>query len=176
MAWWADLEPVLLSRASRFSDRRADAHDVVQDVAYFAIRELGSFNDAGHLRAWSLRRLHWLILDRQKSAPHQRTIADNGESALRAADASQEGSVFLKEIQTEIQRLTPRKREAFLSYLGGASTRETAQTMNVEEGTVRSLLRGARADLVRKLSENDDAIDDPPRPRNRLAQRSEENG
>lgn len=141
--WWTKLEPSLL-RVARWHLRSDEgAQDVVQDVAVLALRNADRFADAGEFQKWAYARLHWLVLGRR------RAFGATKQGKMKALDEVSEPWALPTQLNTTIigdliSKLPVRQRAVLERTLEGASDREIAETLNVDEATVRSLRRFAR--------------------------------
>lgn len=153
--WWQGIAPTLLRTAIGYGLSRESAYDVVQDVAILALakleQEIEFFSQGKEaLDRWALARLHWLTIDRFRAKrKHPQESLDN--LALLATPANQEEAVLYQEIKAAVRKLPEQQRKVLELSLYGARTRVIAETLRIQESSVRSLLRYARLSLVRLL-------------------------
>jgi len=137
------MEPNLLRAARRHFPSSDTSQDVVQDVAVLAIRNAHRFKDSGEFQKWAYARLRWLVLDQlQASASAQR-------GKPKALDEISEPWVLPTQLNATIiseliSKLPLRQRIVLQKTVEGASDKEIAASLNINDATVRSLRRFAR--------------------------------
>ena len=147
----------VLALLRRLCGNRQDADDVFQEVATRVWQNLHSRPRLRSPRAWLMTVAFRQFLDHRAHRPvhvplldHDATerdwlAVDPASVAERAEDAR-----FLDEA---VQRLPEALRSIIvLHYTGGLSLRETAETVGISVGTVKSRLNTALAELRRRLS------------------------
>jgi RNA polymerase sigma factor (sigma-70 family) len=129
---------------------RAAAEDAVQEALARAMIALRKGATIDSLSAWvrlvalNLLRNRWRSLARERQA-RRRMENDPSTSVF-------DGIEDALDLQTAIAALSRRQREAVaLYYRLGLSVTETAQTMKVSDGTVKTLLSRARTSLAAAL-------------------------
>ncbi len=121
----------------------AEAEDAAQDCLIRAFRSLRSFDDGRPLRPWLLRIVSNLALNRKRSAGRywaalQRAVRDEprtAEGPARGTEAKQQS----EELWRAAQKLPGNMQNVlYLRYFLDLSVDETAQTLEIAEGTVKS--------------------------------------
>jgi len=128
------------------------ARDVVQESWLAIAGGIGRLRDPASFPAWALRivtrRARDVARRRGRRAPPAR-LAEEGLADPGAADpagAEPEGAVEL--LRRALRRLPPEPRALLgLHYVEGLALREIAGVLGIPEGTVKSRLHQARAEL-----------------------------
>ena len=137
-----------------------DAEDLSQEVFIKAHRGLQDFRGDAQMYTW-LRRIAvntFLNKKRKKALAFFRVFADEDEqdkspSAEPAPDGSAEASMLRQQIVRALDALSARERSAFvLRHYHDLSVREVAASMNIADGTVKSLLFRATQKLQKELA------------------------
>lgn len=130
----------------------AEAEDAAQDCFIRAYRGLQRFDTSRPLRPWLLRIVSNLALNRRRSLGRywgalQRAARDEPLAAA-APDAGQETASETQELWSAIKRLPAQMQTVlYLRYFLEMTVAETAQTLDVAEGTVKSQTSRALANL-----------------------------
>ena len=154
------------SLAFRMLGDSEDAADAVQEAFLNAWRALGSFQGQSAFSTWLYRLTHNAAIDFLRRRSRQQGSGpvislDGEESGLDnlvsdPAPTPQE-QVERRELQEALAqglaRITPEYRQALSLRLAGLSYAEIAQTLGVEEGTVKSRIARARLSLRNFLRE-----------------------
>lgn len=152
--------------ALRLTGSAEDASDVAQEAFLNAWRGLPSFQGGCAFSTWLYRLTHNAAIDFLRRRSRQQGSGpvislDGEESGLDnlvpdPAPTPQE-QVERKELQEALSeglsRLSPEYRQALSLRLAGLSYAEIAQTLGVEEGTVKSRIARARLSLRNFLRE-----------------------
>ena len=137
-----------------------DAEDLSQEVFIKAHRGLKSFRGDAQMYTW-LRRIAvntYLNTKRKKALSFMRFFGDEDEperapSDELAPDMSAESGVLRQHVERALDTLSPREKSAFvLRHNRDLSVREVATSMDVAEGTVKSLLFRATQKLQKELA------------------------
>ena len=137
-----------------------DAEDLSQEVFIKAHRGLSTFRGEASVETW-LRRITvntYLNKRRKKALSFMRLFGEAEETAWGPADAPTpdqhaEGSVVQQHVTQALKKLSPRERSAFvLRHYHDLSVKEVAGSMEVAEGTVKSLLYRATQKLQKALA------------------------
>jgi RNA polymerase sigma-70 factor (ECF subfamily) len=144
-------------RVARAIVGESSAPDVVQDVFMSAWRELPKLREPQRFPAW----LHRIAVNRGRSTlrSHSRVrevdIAST-ENALPAADFRPD--VEARAVLMPVLLALPfdQRSVVALHYAGGLTLAETAQILEIPDGTVKSRLNAALASLRRALTEVSD--------------------
>ncbi|MCZ7528920.1 MAG: RNA polymerase sigma factor [Acidimicrobiia bacterium] len=124
--------------------------EAVQDTFVAVWRGAGKWNGAGEPAAWmwgiAIRRLIGVLRTRKRWAPvhqhagHEETIVAAEDQVLLGVEHGDLGGALL--------RLSPELRAVVqATVLDGLSTREAARLLNVPQGTVKTRMMRARAEL-----------------------------
>ena len=164
-AWYRAEHPRVWRLCTGLLASREEAEDAVQDALMQLSDRLDRWDPARPYSAWSGRVVVNLCRDRLRrlearrraeSAAGREVLAEAAAqpfaaSADPAAAAAREDTARL--LERALRSLAPREREAFvLTDLEGGATRETAETMGIASGTVRTLLAMARRRLREQLA------------------------
>lgn len=133
----------------------ADAEDVAQEAFVRAYHHFDELRDREHFRGWLVRCTWRLAIDRQRSAA-RRERREQIAFEIAPPPASVEESVanreFQRRLDTALDALPEElRRVMILAAIEGYDMRETAQLLDIPEGTVRSRLHRARKSLAEKL-------------------------
>ena len=146
------LRPVYRT-AVRLAGRAQDAEDLAQDTFLRAWRSRHTFHPGTNARAWLLRILHNVNVDRFRAGRRMLpTVCElvGPDSAIAMPDTP-ESLVLAGLIETEVseamRRLPERFRTCFILALQGLSQAEIAKGLGVPLGTVMSRLFRARQRL-----------------------------
>jgi RNA polymerase sigma factor (sigma-70 family) len=139
---------------------RTEAEDVAQDAFIKAHAALGRFRRDAPFRPWLLRIVRNEALNRRRRQGRQERLQLRvaGEPVSGDAAPSPETVVLEREdrlrVLAAVEALDPRHREVVAHrYLLGLSESETAQTLGIPVGTVKSRTARALARLERLLAE-----------------------
>src|SRR5579862_6822212 len=146
----------------RFTGSDSEAQDLTQEVFLRIFRNLKSFRAGeGSFQVWLGRLTRNLLIDH-----YRRTRPDRSTESIEeqlpmleertAMSARTDGMLAGREaselLQKALEKLSPELRETvILRDLEELEYRESAQVLNVPEGTVKSRLNRGRAELARVL-------------------------
>jgi RNA polymerase sigma-70 factor (ECF subfamily) len=136
-----------------------DAEDIVSDVFFKAIRELGRFKwrGDGSFAGWLFRIAHNLIVDYfrknkhagQPSTSNDNLVALSGHSPLPEEIVTQQET--FQQMRALIALLSPRRQEIItLRFFGGLRNLEIARILRLDERTVAAHLSRGLQDLRRE--------------------------
>ncbi len=167
-ALWARHRPQLARAATRLTNNRHDAEDLVQDSMLRALRYHGRFQTGSNFAAWALRILYhthcstWRISrGRQTTIPWDtmdERIGVWSQDQFGSPDPAQPEEAMLagvadEELETALRSLPIEYRQPFeLASLGGLTYAEISDVMQLPIGTVRSRLYRARVQLRIRLA------------------------
>jgi RNA polymerase sigma factor (sigma-70 family) len=158
--------PAFHRYAYRCLGNAADAEDAVQDALLAAYKHLGKFEGRSQMATWvtaivnNSARMRLRKRSRRIELSIDERVADEQELCLADLLAdnrpSPEDECRHSELQERfmqsVAQLSPSLREAFtLRALQGLPTSEIAQSLGVTEGTVKSKISRARANLRRLM-------------------------
>jgi RNA polymerase sigma-70 factor (ECF subfamily) len=141
--------------AYQLTGNHHDAEDLAQEVFIKVHANLDAFRGDSAFGSW-IHRITvntYLNKRRKKAYFFMRLRSDFDDDALlqaphESADRAAESGSVRKEVNRAMEKLSPKERAAFaLRHYNDLSVREVAATLEVAEGTVKSLLFRA----VRKL-------------------------
>ncbi|MEZ4694966.1 MAG: RNA polymerase sigma factor [Rhodothermales bacterium] len=136
-----------------------DAEDLSQEVFIRAHTGLESFRGDASVRTW-LRRIaiNLFLNSRRKKAVRFMSFFENDEdqavaSVAHLPDSSAEAAEIRRNVDEALKRLSPAERSAFvLRHLQDLTVSEVAVTMEVADGTVKSLLHRATRKMQKALA------------------------
>ncbi len=139
------------------------AADLTQDAFLRAYQSLSRLKSAGAFHTWLYQIATNRVRDHWKSPRREalslEAAAEGGEQGIQPADPSPGPErVAVREglrvaVASAVERLSPEHREVvLLHHIGGMDVRAIAGALGVAEGTVKSRLGRARADLRRRLA------------------------
>jgi RNA polymerase sigma-70 factor (ECF subfamily) len=146
----------------RFTNSDSEAQDLTQEVFLRIFKSVKSFRaEEGSFGTWLARLTRNLLIDNYRRTRQDR-VTDSIEIQLPmleeelAAGARPDGMVVGREareqLQWGLQKLSPELRETLiLRDLQEMEYREISQILKIPEGTVKSRLNRARAELARVL-------------------------
>lgn len=146
----------------RFTGNPAQAEDITQEVFLRVFRSLASYRpEEGSFTVWITRLTRNLLIDHYRRARMER-LSDSLEDHLpkleeqAAMETRTDGMLVGREVsellQKALQHLSPELRETLiLRDLEHLEYKEIASALRIPEGTVKSRLNRARAELGRLL-------------------------
>jgi len=164
------LAGALYSAAMRLTRNSADAEDLVQETYLRGYRSYGTFTEGTNLRAWLLRILTNVFINRYRAQQRRVDETDLGDleelylyrrlPQLDAALASRSAEDQLMDLFTddEVRRAVEELPEAFriavlLADVEGFAYREIAEMLDIPIGTVMSRLHRGRKAMQKSLYE-----------------------
>jgi len=159
--WYRSEHPEVYRLCVGFLADVAEAEDAAQDAMLHLHDRLSQWDTSGHWRAWrdAVVLNHCRDRLRRKAArerAHLRAVREGPVSAGVLPDPSEEleRAEARAALEAALAELPPREREAFvLRDLEQLTTAETARLLEIEPGSVRSLLTLARRRLRGLLGE-----------------------
>lgn len=146
----------------RFTNNATEAQDLTQEVFLRIFKSVKSFRaDEGNFTTWMARLTRNLLIDHYRRTRQDRST-DSIEGQLpmleekMTSSARPDGLVAGREareqLQAGLQKLSPELRETLiLRDLEELEYREIADVLKIPEGTVKSRLNRARAELARAV-------------------------
>ncbi|NQU19935.1 MAG: sigma-70 family RNA polymerase sigma factor [Candidatus Nealsonbacteria bacterium] len=147
---WVRWQPAIYGYIRTVVPHRADAEDVLQDVAEILWRKIDQFEEGTRFDQWAYRVARNVMLNYQKKANRQR-IRFSDEIARQLADeavhAAAESRAELEALESCISKLPDAQRDLVRRrYAPGATNRSVAAATDRSESTVsRTLSRIHRA-------------------------------
>lgn len=151
--------PMVYRVAYQYSGRHHDADDIAQDVFIKVYHALGRFRRDAQFSSWLYRIAMNACIDSQRrQAPHR--TSEDPELALAqtpVAEPDPEDRAFASEIgdavRAAVDALPPRQRLIFvMRHYEGLKLHEIAETLGLQDGTVKRQLHSAVHRLRRVLT------------------------
>jgi RNA polymerase sigma-70 factor (ECF subfamily) len=127
---------------------RAAIDDVVQEVFMVVHRKLGEFEGRSSLRTWLsiiVRRVARDHVQKRGNAPIGEPLDEQAISSLMGPDEAWERKTAAKMLLEVLGGMTDIQREVFIMHeIEQMTSREIAETLDVNENTIHTRLRAAR--------------------------------
>jgi RNA polymerase sigma-70 factor (ECF subfamily) len=144
----------------RFTNSDSEAQDLTQEVFLRIFKTLKSFRaDEGSFVTWMARLTRNLLIDNYRrkrqdrmtdSIEPQLVVLEEELTSSSRPDGLVAGREARERLQAGLQKLSPELRETLiLRDLEEMEYREIAEVLHIPEGTVKSRLNRARAELAR---------------------------
>lgn len=132
-----------------------DAEDVAQEALLRAYRRFENLRDRNRFRAWLVRIVFRLAIDRARSSK-RREVRETLWGSQATQSQTAEDAAASSEFQTHLERALGELPEKFrlvllLAAMQGHTLDEVAATLGLPLGTVKSRLFFARKQLAEKL-------------------------
>lgn len=151
-ALFRDHAGAVLGLLRRLCRNRHDADDVFQETAVRAWQHICGGQPLQNPRSWLMTVAYRTFLDLRSRSQSGREapgeMIDPGRGPESAAEQLEE-AIRLRRAVDELS--APGRDVLLLHYSGGLSLRETAETLQVSEGTVKSRLSAALVQLRKAL-------------------------
>lgn len=141
---------VLTGYARNLAHNRADAEDLVQETLLKAWAARARFVDGTNFRAWLCTIMRHEFMDREK-VRRDRARMRGYLGAARVQPPAQEPALEYKRLIAAVRSLKPRFRQAVELQLYELSYQDCAKILGCAEGTVKSRVSRARAELAVKI-------------------------
>ncbi len=149
----------------RFTNNPTEAQDLTQEVFLRIFKSVKSFrSDEGNFTTWLARLTRNLLIDHYRRTRQDRStdsiegqlpILEEKLTATARPDGLVAGREAREQLQSALQKLSPELRETLiLRDLEELEYREIADVLKIPEGTVKSRLNRARAELARAVRKN----------------------
>lgn len=153
----------LYRTAFRYTRRREDAEDLVQDLLTKLYQRTSELEAVQELRPWLTRALYNAFIDFTRKRQRTPQGTQDAEEAELAGPESPHNDVLRYEqrrrLQAAIRQLSPEHRAVVTLHLvEGHSLPELSELLSVRIGTLKSRLHRAKAQLR-------DALDSPTEPK-----------
>ena len=146
----------------RFTNSTTEAQDLTQEVFLRIFKSVKSFRaEEGNFTTWLSRLTRNLLIDHYRRTRQDRStdsiegqlpVLEEKLTATARPDGLVAGREAREQLQSALQRLSPELRETLiLRDLEELEYREIADILKIPEGTVKSRLNRARAELARAL-------------------------
>jgi len=137
----------LRANAMKFTKDRDRAEDLVQDTILKALREHEMFRHDTNLMGWLFVMMRNIYLTQRRRDHRLVEDPDGGYAADLAIPAEQEAVIDLKDVHRCLMSVTPVYRESLLLAAEGISYSEIGRQVGANEGTIKSRVSRARAEL-----------------------------
>jgi RNA polymerase sigma factor (sigma-70 family) len=155
-------QTIAFRTAWMYTGSRAEAEEATQDAFVKAYRALGRFREGAPFRPWLLRIVANEARNRLAASGRRRRLElrvaeeRRPDDAVPSAEAALLDSERRAELLAALARLADRHREVVVCrYLLGLSEAETAATLGLRRGTVKSRLSRALARMRAELESPD---------------------
>ncbi len=146
----------------RFTNSSTEAQDLTQEVFMRIFKSVKSFrSDEGNFTTWLARLTRNLLIDHYRRTRQDRStdsiegqlpMLEEKLTATARPDGLVAGREAREQLQSALQKLSPELRETLiLRDLEEMEYREIADVLKIPEGTVKSRLNRARAELGRAV-------------------------
>ncbi|MFC2359114.1 RNA polymerase sigma factor [Porphyromonas endodontalis] len=134
-----------------------DADDLVQDTSLRALTHRDKFVSDINFKGWMMTIMYNIFLNNQDRVERRRRIFDTTVDILNVPLVTEggystpDGAMNIREIYSEIEKLSEHTRTPFKMFLSGYKYSEIAEKIGIPEGTVKSRIFFARKALQKSL-------------------------
>ena len=134
-----------------------DADDLVQDTSLRALTHRDKFVSDINFKGWMMTIMYNIFLNNQDRVERRRKIFDTTVDILNVPLVTEggcstpDGAMNIREIYSEIEKLSEHTRTPVKMFLSGYKYSEIAEKMGIPEGTVKSRIFFARKELQKAL-------------------------
>ena len=134
-----------------------DADDLVQDTSLRALTHRDKFVSDINFKGWMMTIMYNIFLNNQDRVERRRKIFDTTVDILNVPLVTEggystpDGAMNIREIYSEIEKLSEHTRTPFKMFLSGYKYSEIAEKMAIPEGTVKSRIFFARKELQKTI-------------------------
>ena len=134
-----------------------DADDLVQDTSLRALTHRDKFVSDINFKGWMMTIMYNIFLNNQDRVERRRKIFDTTVDILNVPLVTEggystpDGAMNIREIYSEIEKLSEHTRTPFKMFLSGYKYSEIAEKMGIPAGTVKSRIFFARKELQKAL-------------------------
>ena len=134
-----------------------DADDLVQDTSLRALTHRDKFVSDINFEGWMMTIMYNIFLNNQDRVERRRKIFDTTVDILNVPLVTEggystpDGAMNIREIYSEIEKLSEHTRTPFKMFLSGYKYSEIAEKIGIPEGTVKSRIFFARKALQKSL-------------------------
>ena len=134
-----------------------DADDLVQDTSLRALTHRDKFVSDINFKGWMMTIMYNIFLNNQDRVERRRKIFDTTADILNVPLVTEggystpDGAMNIREIYSEIEKLSEHTRTPFKMFLSGYKYSEIAEKIGIPEGTVKSRIFFARKALQKSL-------------------------
>jgi len=134
-----------------------DADDLVQDTSLRALTHRDKFVSDINFKGWMMTIMYNIFLNNQDRVERRRSIFDTTVDILNVPLVTEggystpDGAMNIREIYSEIEKLSEHTRTPFKMFLSGYKYSEIAEKIGIPEGTVKSRIFFARKALQKSL-------------------------
>lgn len=138
---------------------REKAEDFVHDLFTKLIQQPEVFDTSRSFKTWVFSVANNMTINEYKKQAVRQVVSSGLEDNLTLAhstaiDSQLQDTMFAEALEKELEQLDEKHREAFeLRHIQGFSVKEIADTLKINEGTVKSRVFYAVKQLTGKLTE-----------------------
>lgn len=144
--------PRMRAYALMLTRNAAQADDLLQDMAFHALRAQGQFQMGTNFVAWLYRIMRNDFVTSLRKAKRAPKPMDEALEQTLSYGASQDDAIMVNQVHAAMGQLPMSQREVLmLVCASGLSYEEAAEAMNCSVGTVKSRLWRARAQMRKIL-------------------------
>jgi RNA polymerase sigma factor (sigma-70 family) len=138
---------------------REKAEDFVHDLFTKIIHNPNAFDTGRSFKTWIFSVANNMTINEYKKQAVRQVVSNGMDDNLTVAhssavDSELQDSMFKEALEKELEQLDEKHREVFeLRHIQGFSIKEIADTLNINEGTVKSRVFYAVKQLTGKLME-----------------------
>ena len=146
----------------RYTNNEDEAKDILQDGFIKIFMNIQKYSPSGSFEGWARRIFINLSIDyfRKKQKQNILTDSDYIENIDLKTEIEEEGTKYnfsSEQVMHAIQSLSPVYRTVFNLYvMEGYTHKEIAQILKISEGTSKSNLAKAKANLKKRLTNNEE--------------------
>ncbi len=146
-------EGMLVGTARRLCGNDADADDLVHDTYERALRGWERYTDRGNLKAWLMRIMHNLFIDRCRRVKRQPEMEEADEVAAPEMVAPPAWSeVTAEQVAHALGAIGAEFRSVYELHTAGRSYDDIARELGIPKATVGTRLLRARKKLKETLT------------------------
>ena len=152
-----EVQEKLRRYALKLTQDTNDADDLVQDTSLRALTHRDKFVSDINFKGWMMTIMYNIFLNNQDRVERRRKIFDTTVDILNVPLVTEggystpDGAMNIREIYSEIEKLSEHTRTPFKMFLSGYKYSEIAEKMGIPEGTVKSRIFFARKELQKAL-------------------------
>lgn len=147
----------LVNFAKKLTRNNNDAEDLVQETAYKALKGIHTYRVGTNFKSWTFTILKNTFINKYHKRK-RRGVVDNPIEDFTFALESRfslnndaVSSLRVKEIESQINKLSEKSKIPFLMHFNGYQYNEIADQLEIPIGTVKSRINYARKKLKEKL-------------------------
>lgn len=152
-------ESFLLQLAMKLTKSFDDAHDLIQETYFKALKSSHKFQEGTNIKGWLFTIMRNTFINGYRKKKNQRTFVDETESNFyidsneHLKSSTTESTVDREYILKQINSVEKTYVEAFMLHFNGYKYEEIAEKLNIPLGTVKSRIFLARKKMMSKLKD-----------------------